>query len=87
MPFNSIDSFFGRFKKITPPNESVRKAVAEVLLEVMGVKIDISQIKVEGENIRIKNNPFVKSNIFLHKEQILQNLEKKLGKQTPKNIF
>jgi len=87
MSFNSIDSFFDRFKKITPPNEVVRKAVSEVLFEVVGVNIDISNIKVEGENVRIKNSPFIKSDIFLHKEQIIKTLEKKLGKQTPKNIF
>ena len=87
MSFDSITSFFDRFKKITLPDESVRKTASEVLKEVIGVDIDISCISVEGSVLRIKNNSFIKSEIFLHKEKILQSLKEKLGDQAPKNII
>ncbi|MCK5590776.1 MAG: hypothetical protein KAI72_02350 [Candidatus Pacebacteria bacterium] len=87
MAFNSIDSFFSRFKKITPPDHVVRVTVLEVLKEIVGVNMDISCISVEGGNVRIKNNSFVKSEIFLHKEQVLQKLKEKLGDLAPKNIL
>jgi hypothetical protein len=87
MSFDSITSFFSRFKKITPPDEFVRKTAVEILQEVVGVKLNISHISVEGGILRIKNNSFIKSEVFLHKEQILQLLREKLGSQAPKDIL
>lgn len=87
MSFDSIDSFFNRFKKITPPDYVVRTTSAEVLKEVIGVSVDILNISVEGENLRIKSNSFIKSEIFLHKEQLLQKLKEKIGDPAPKNIL
>ena len=87
MSFDPVTSFFDRFKKITLPDETVRKTTAVVLKEVVGVNVDISQISMERGNLRIKNNALVKSEIFLHKEQILQSLKEKLGDQAPKNIL
>lgn len=87
MSFDPIISFFDRFKKITLPNESVRRTTSEVLKEVLGVNVDISQISVERRDLKIKSNSFIKSEIFLHKEQILQSLKEKLGEQAPKNIL
>ena len=87
MSFDPITSFFNRFKKITLPDESVRKTTATVLKEVVGVNVDISQVSVERGNLRIKSNSLIKSEIFLHKEQILQSLKEKLGDQAPKNIL
>lgn len=87
MSFDPIASFFDRFKKITLPDESVRRTTTEVLKKVIGVNVDISQISVERENLRIKDNSLIKSEIFLHKEQILQILKEKLGDQAPKNIL
>ena len=87
MSFDPILSFFDKFKKITLPDESIRKTTSTVLKEIVGVDINISQISVEGGNLRIKNNPLVKSEIFLHKEQILQALKDRFGKQAPKDIL
>ena len=87
MSFDSVTSFLDRFKKITLPDESVRKTTSVVLKEVVGVNVDISQISVERESLRIKNNSLIKSEIFLHKEQILQSLKEKLGDHAPKNIL
>ncbi len=87
MSFDPISSFFNRVKKITLPDGSVRRTTSEILKEVIGVSVDISHISVERGSLRIKSNSLIKSEIFLHKEQILQILKEKLGDQAPKNIL
>ncbi len=87
MSFDPVTSFFDRFKKITLPDETVRRTTTEVLKKTIGVSVNISQVSVVGESLRIKSNSFIKSEIFLHKEQILQILKEKLGDQAPKNIL
>ena len=87
MSFDSITSFLDRFKKITPPDEFVRKTAVEILREVIGVKLSISHISIEGGILHIRNNSFIKSEVFLHKEQILQLLKDRLKEQAPKDII
>ena len=87
MSFDPILSFFDKFKKITLPDETVRKKTSDILYKIINIKVDISCISVENKTVRIKKNSFIKSEIFLHKEQVLKQLKEELGEQAPENIL
>lgn len=87
MSFDPITSFFDKFKKITLPNETVRKKTSDVLHKVININIGISCISVENNIVRVKKNSLIKSEIFLNKEQILKCLKEELGDQAPEDIL
>ncbi len=83
----NIDNFLARFKNITPPDYEVRTAVAETIKQVVGVDIDVALITVAHGAVHIKEGSVVKTEILLHTDTIMSELEKKLGNKTPKKIW
>ncbi|MBU0722924.1 hypothetical protein KJ973_02125 [Patescibacteria group bacterium] len=87
MALNSLSSFLDRFKKFTSPNKVTHEAIIKVLYNTLGIKLNKSAINIKNQILYIKTNSVIKNEIFLHKEQILQNLRDKLKKQSLKDIF
>lgn len=79
----NISSFLERFKKITIPDESIRLLVVKILNK----EVNLEDVSVKNGIIYIKTpDASLKSDIFLKKQQIIDEINKYLGKITIKDI-
>lgn len=81
-----VDAFLEKFKDITPPDQVVKRETADVIADIVGVKLDTEDISVDTNGIRITTSPAAKSSIFIHKEKILTHLKEKLEESAPEDI-
>lgn len=86
MKFGNVSSYFDRFKNISLPNEEVRKATANAIEKEIGITVDISKIRVVQNSLKIEVTPLIKSEIFLKKERILEEIKKQCKEKTPNDI-
>ncbi len=73
----NIEEFLKKFKLI--PNPLNYKTDIIVIIEnVTKQKIDVNNIKLQGNNIVLKVHPIVKNLIFIKKEEILKEISIKI---------
>ncbi len=83
----NIDGLLNKFKNISPPDESIKNAVSEAVLEAIKVKIEKTKIKVVNGVVYMEVTPAIKSAIFTNKGKVLTETNNKLnGKETIKDI-
>lgn len=73
-------SFLDRFQHLTPPDDAIRKAVAEVIKNVAGVPITREQVKMTRDVAFITCSSIARSAIRRSRVQILEELAKQLPK-------
>ena len=80
-----ITSFFSKFTKLTPPERFVKEKCIEVVKKIASITLLDKDIEIRGETLFITTTPIKKSELFLHKRDILENLTQEL-KQYKKTI-
>jgi len=74
MDFNHINVFLEKFKKLLSQKEASLTTIADVITKHIGYNIDIKNIKIKGDIVLIKSSPMLRSEILIHKEGILTDL-------------
>ncbi|MCR4330518.1 MAG: hypothetical protein NUV49_01395 [Patescibacteria group bacterium] len=82
----NIENFLKRFTLLTPPDDAIRRGVQEVLEKEIGVFVEKKNISIHNNIIYIKTKPLFKNEIFIKKQSILKELEKKFHQKTPRDI-
>lgn len=75
-----VGDFLKRFQTLTPPNDSVKSAVAEVVGRVVGAKISKSQVRVQNETAFVSGSSIFKNNLRVKRGEILEALYEELPK-------
>ena len=73
-------SFLDRFQNLTPPNDAVRKMVAEVIKNIAGVPITREQVKITRDVAFITCSSVARNAIRRSRTDILEELAKRLPK-------
>lgn len=73
-------SFLDRFKKLTPPNDAIRKAVAEAIRNGAGVPIQREHVKIHRGTAFITCSSVARNAIRVARGRIFEELEKILPK-------
>jgi len=83
-----INNFLKRFRKLTPPDEHIKKSTSEVLKSIFNTKIDPSKISFNDKTgtIFLEINNTTKTAILLKKTQIIGGVNKVLSKNLVKDI-
>ena len=76
-----IGNYLEKFSKLTLPNETIRKSIAEIIKEELREIIEIKDISINKNVAYIKGGSGLKSEVFLKKNKILQKIEKITGKK------
>lgn len=71
---NSIGKFLNKFKEIIGDNTDRKIKIVLVIKEEIGVNIEVDTVKIKKNIITINKSPILKSEIFLHKKNILDKL-------------
>ena len=83
MDYNHITSFLDKFKKLIYQKEEIREIVTKTISLELSHQIGKGLIKIKGPYIYIESSPMLRSEILIHKKQILDNLKSVL----PENVF
>ena len=76
----NIANFFKKFKNIRPTSGVVKVVVLDVLKK-MNIPILGDEIVYSGGVVYIKSSQIIKSEIFINKKSILDEIENKLNKR------
>ncbi|MCI0542241.1 hypothetical protein L0Y69_00585 [bacterium] len=86
-----IKEFFKKFSGITPPEKFIKDAVIQAVFKEVGEKIEPKNIKIQNSSgatsLFLSISPVIKSEIFMRKQEILQDLKESLGPKAPQDIW
>jgi len=84
----NIKNFLDRFKKITPPNLSIRKAVISSVKKETGLLVGEEEVSFNSKNgtVYIEKEGHLKNTLFIKKERIIKEANRKLGKGLVKDL-
>ena len=71
----NIKSLLAKYKNLKDPKEEKAK-IAKIISEILGKEILGSQITITKNVLKIKTNNYLKTEIFMKKEKILEELKK-----------
>ncbi|HEY5587989.1 MAG TPA: hypothetical protein VIK86_03430 [Candidatus Paceibacterota bacterium] len=78
MDYNHIKNFLDKFKKIIYLKEETKEIVVKTISEEISHVIENESVKIKGGVVYIQGSPILRSEILIHKKQILVKLEKLL---------
>lgn len=80
-----IKFFLNKFKNLTPPHYFIKKELTLSIKKILNINIKKEHISISSDIIYVKTSPIIKSEIFIKKNLILQDLSKRISKYN-KNI-
>ncbi len=75
MDYNHITNFLDKFKKLINNKEEVKETVLKIIKEEIPFQIEKQSLKIKGGFIYIDSSPILRSEILMHKKQILMKLK------------
>ncbi len=76
-----------KFKDLRPVDDVLKEALQYVIKQLLGVLIDKKNITVQKWTVYFKVPAALKSEIFIHREKILEKLEQELGRKGIKQVL
>ena len=86
MAFSPLVDFLSRFKNITLPNETVRKASIESIEKIIGAHVPLEATSFRNGVLYLDISGVLKSEVYLHKEEIQKEVENTLGRKIVSDI-
>lgn len=75
-----VGDFLSRFQNLTPPNDSLKKAVAESIREAVGVKLSKNAVRIDQRVAFISASSVLKNTMRINRGKILELLYEKAPK-------
>ncbi len=86
MDYSQINTFLEKFKLTLFKKEDLYKDIIDSVFDSIGVKLDVKDIKIIHNEIKIKTSPIIKNEILIHRDNILKILLEKQPKNRLTNI-
>jgi len=83
MDYNHITNFLDKFRKLIFQKEELNNLVVGVISKEINFQVENKKVKIKNGVIFVEGSPVLRSEIMIHKKQILDQLEKVL----PQNKF
>lgn len=83
-----ITEFLNRFKNLKPPEKTIEEEAKKIIKEKIKISDNFYNIVFKKPNLTIiSSDPALKNEIFIHKKNILNQLQNKFGPKTEIKIF
>jgi len=82
----SLGDLLSRYKNIVPTDSLKKEAAIEVIDKMFDLKLEKKYVSVSNNIIYLKCSTKLKSEVFIHKTEILKKLSEILGKNPPRDI-
>ena len=76
---NQLSIYLEKFKNLEPLDAKTKRSVIFAFKKVLNADIDIKSIKIAKNAIFINIEPVLKSEAFIHKEELAECIEGNLG--------
>lgn len=80
-----IDKILEKYT-VSAPDRSVRKQAVSVIEDVIGVSVPFESVTYQNGKIRVDASPLLRSQINIHKEDILSQLTERLESVNIKDV-
>lgn len=81
MHFNNITKLLDRFRHLEPSDSHIKKAFTDIVFERFGETLPEKNIRVMRGVIYLNTHPTLKSELHMRKNELLDELNEKIGKQ------
>mgnify|MGYP001578135690 FL=1 len=81
-----IKDLLGKFKNLLFSEEVKKQAVRDIISEIIKVKINSEDIRIKNNTIYLNIKPIYKNEILLKQEQIFLELNKFFGRRYPSGL-
>lgn len=81
-----ITSFLDKFKKLVRHDTETKESIIKAVKDIIDVEINESDIKIQNKVLYIKSTPYIKNEIFIKKDLVLEKLQKFLKNKIIKDI-
>lgn len=78
MDYNHITNFLDKFKKILFQKEEIKNIVQDVISKELSHTISGDGLKIKTPTVYITGSPILKSEILIHKDKIISELNKRI---------
>ena len=68
----NISSFLGKFSRHVQYAELEKQHILEVIEKQVSLKLDIKDLEIKNYVLEIHSTPGIKNKLFIHKEQLLK---------------
>jgi len=75
MDYNHITSFLDKFKKLIFQKEEIKNIVVKTIVEEISHQVENDSVKIKSGCIYVEGSPMLRSEILIHKKQILEKLK------------
>ena len=75
-----IKNFLNKFLELKNKNSFLKETLINIINSQLNIIIKENQIEISGKNILIKTTPLIKNEIFIKKDKILGEFNKKTNK-------
>lgn len=75
-----------RWDNLLLSKEVKKESIKSVIEQVVNLKIDTNDIEIKNNTVYLNIKPIYKNEIFLNQEKISSKLEEVLGKRSPKDF-
>lgn len=75
MNWGKVSSHLDKYKNLKKPEDYIKDAVVSIIEECTGIKLEKSVVSVKRDKVYLNLEPLHKSEIFLHKKEILKKLD------------
>ncbi len=81
-----LSFYFGKFSKLTPPDEELKKAVIAAVLQHTGYQLARQDLRVGRWSVYLNTPGIIKSELVIKRKKIITTLQLALGQDKPKMI-
>jgi hypothetical protein len=78
-----IKDLLSKFRDILLSEEVKKESVRDIISKIIRTPIQIKDVKIKNSTVYLNIKPIYKSEIFLKRDEILDELEKSLGRKSP----
>lgn len=69
---DSLASFLDRFRKLKPPEASVKRAVSGAIRDVVQIEVSEDRVRLARGVVYVDVDPLIKSELFLKRTELLR---------------
>jgi hypothetical protein len=84
---DQLKKWLARWKNLAPADAGLKMAAQEAIKEITGLAVETKNIKIAHHTVYLDLKPAWKTEIFLHRQKILELLQQKIGPHAPKKII
>jgi len=83
---NNLEGFLNKFKHLLQSSKASKESIISSVRHITHIELAERNVELKEGILHIQASPLVRSEIFMRKHKILEDLKSKLGTKAPRDI-